>query len=72
MFTLCLFDLDLELKGGTDYYIRVELVTGMMKGHGRLVAVLPEQGTYEVKKLKALGTDKVKDTQHVSVTGEGQ
>jgi hypothetical protein len=64
--------LELELKAGTDYYIRVELVTGFMKGHGRLVAVLPEQGIYEVKKLKALGKDKVKDTQHVSVSGEGQ
>ena len=54
-----------DLKGGQIYYIRVELVPGMMKGHGRLISVAPEQGSYEIKKLKQLDSDKVKDTQHV-------
>ncbi len=57
--------IDVDLKGGQDFYIRVELATGFMKGHGRLVSVAPEQGSYEIKKLKPLGTDKVKDTQRV-------
>lgn len=57
--------IDVDLKGGQDYYIRVELATGFMKGHGRLVSVAPEQGAYEIKKLKQLSADKVKDTQHV-------
>ncbi|MGA9672825.1 MAG: DUF2846 domain-containing protein [Terracidiphilus sp.] len=57
--------IDQDLAGGHDYYIRVELVAGMMKGHGRLVSVAPEQGAYEIKQLKPLATDKVKDTQHV-------
>lgn len=57
---------DVELKPGQEYYIRVELATGMMKGHGRLVAVAAEQGSYEIKKLKPLDQDKVKDTQHVA------
>ena len=59
--------IDVDLKTGEDYYIRVELATGMMKGHGRLVLVAPEQGSYEIKKLKPLDADKVKDNQHVVV-----
>jgi len=58
--------IDVDLKGGQDYYIRLELVAGMMKGHGRLVFVQPEQGTYEIRKLKPLSADRVKDTQHVT------
>ncbi len=57
--------IDTDLKPGQDYYIRVELATGFMKGHGRLVSVAPEQGSYEIKNLKALGADKVKDGAHV-------
>lgn len=60
--------IDVDLKSGQDYYIRVELATGMMKGHGRLVLVAPEQGGYEIKKLKPLDADKVKDSQHVIAT----
>jgi len=37
----------------------------MMKGHGRLTLVAPEQGSYEIKKLKPLDSDKIKDSQHV-------
>jgi Protein of unknown function (DUF2846) len=58
--------IDLDLKGGQEYYIRVELVAGMMKGHGRLVFVQPEQGVYEIKKLKPLDANKVKNTEHVT------
>lgn len=54
-----------ELKGGQEYYIRVELVPGAMKGHGRLVSVPADQGAYEIKKLKPLDADKVKDSEHV-------
>lgn len=54
-----------DLKAGQDYYIRVELATGFMKGHGRLVSVAPDQGSYEIKNLKPLGADKVKDGAHV-------
>src|SRR5258706_8225312 len=57
---------DVDLKAGQDYYIRVELATGFMKGHGRLLLVAPEQGSYEIKKLKQLDADKVKDRQHVT------
>jgi hypothetical protein len=64
--------IDVELKGAQDYYIRVELATGFMKGHGRLISVAPEQGSYEIKKLKPLEADKVKDAQRVVATTEGQ
>jgi hypothetical protein len=63
--------IDVDLKAGQQYYIRVELATGFMKGHGRLVSVAPEQGSYEVKNLKPLGADKVKDTQHVTAVSGG-
>ena len=59
--------IDLDLKPGEKYYIRVEIATGFMKGHGRLVSVVPEQGSYEIKNLKPLDGDKVKDTQHVTL-----
>ena len=57
--------IDLDLKSGQDYYIRVEIAAGMMKGHGRLLLVAPEQGGYEIKKLKPLDADKIKDGEHV-------
>jgi len=59
--------INLDLKPGEKYYVRVEIATGLMKGHGRLVSVAPEQGSYEIKNLKPLESDKVKDTQHVSL-----
>jgi hypothetical protein len=65
--------IDLELKGGQAYYIRVEIATGAWKGHGRLVLVAPEQGSYEIKNLKPLDREKVKDSEHViaSATASG-
>ena len=57
--------IDVDLKDGQAYYIRVEIAAGMMKGHGRLTLVAPEQGSYEIKKLKPLDSDKIKDSQHV-------
>jgi hypothetical protein len=63
--------MDVELKGGQDYYIRVEIAAGMMKGHGRLILMAPEQGGYEIKKLKPLDADKVKDSQHVIAANLG-
>jgi len=51
---------ELELKPAQRYYLRVEIATGFMKGHGRIVAALPEQGAFEVKKLKYIGPDKIK------------
>ncbi len=59
----------LELKPGEEYFIRVEIAAGMMKGHGRLILTAPEQGRYELQsnKLKPLDASKVVDTARVSV-----
>jgi Protein of unknown function (DUF2846) len=59
---------ELDLKAGQQYFIRLEIVAGVMKGHGRLVLVQPEQGTYELQsaKLKPLDANKVIDASRVS------
>src|SRR5580704_4335386 len=51
---------ELDLKAGQAHFIRVEIATGMMKGHGRLILMSPEQGSYELKssKLKPLDPSK--------------
>lgn len=59
--------IDVDLKPGEKYYIRVELATGFWKGHGRVISVSPDQGSYEIRKLKPLDQNKVKDTQDVKV-----
>lgn len=63
--------INVDLKPGEKYYVRLEIATGLMKGHGRLVSVAADQGSYEIKKLKPLDSGKVKDTQHVSVASLG-
>lgn len=60
---------EVDLKPGQEYFLRVELVAGFMKGHGRVVAVVPEQARYELKakNLKPLDADKVTDKERVSI-----
>ncbi len=36
--------IELDAKAGQEYFVRVEIASGMMKGHGRLTLVAPEQG----------------------------
>src|SRR6266699_1491 len=59
---------EINLKAGQEYFLRVEIVAGFMKGHGRLVAVVPEQARYELKAkgLKPLDTEMVADKVRVS------
>jgi hypothetical protein len=61
--------IDLELKAGEEYFIRVELAAGFAKGHGRLILMSREQGSYEMNsdKLKPLDGDKIVDKTAVSV-----
>ena len=59
---------ELDLKAGQEYFLRVEIATGMLKGHGRLVLTAPEQGRFEVKAgLKPLDEGKDVDKTRVSV-----
>lgn len=59
----------LDVKAGQEYFIRVDIAAGMLKGHGRLSLTAPEQGRYELQssKLKPLDNDKVVDHGRVSV-----
>jgi hypothetical protein len=61
--------LELDVKAGQEYFVRVEIATGFMKGHGRLILMSPEQGSYELqsKKLKPLDEGKVVDRNQVSL-----
>lgn len=52
---------EVDLKPGQDYYIRVEIATGFWKGHGRLIFVMPEQGAGEFKQTKPVDKGMVKD-----------
>jgi hypothetical protein len=65
---------DLDLKGGEKYFLRVEIATGMMKGHGRLVLTPAEQGTYELKakQFKPLDADKITDKSRVTAQDAAQ
>jgi len=60
---------ELDVKPGQQYFVRMEIATGFAKGHGRLVLMSPEQGGYELKsnKLKPLDPGKVVDKARVSV-----
>ena len=60
--------IELDAKAGQEYFIRVEIATGFMKGHGRLILMSPEQAGYELKsdKLKPLDAGKVANTAMVS------
>lgn len=61
---------DLDLKAGEEYFLRVEIAAGVAKGHGRLILMPREQGSYELKsdKLKPLDAKKVADKGVVSTT----
>jgi hypothetical protein len=61
--------IELDVKAGQEYFVRVEIATGFAKGHGRLVLMSAEQGGYELKssKLKPLDSNKVLNATLVSV-----
>ena len=54
--------IELQAKDGAVYYIRVDVAAGFMQAPGRLTIIQPEQGGIETKKLKYLGSDKIKNT----------
>jgi len=58
---------ELEVKAREKYFIRVEIASGMMKGHGRLILTPAEQGGYELKakQLKPLDADKIIDKDRI-------
>jgi hypothetical protein len=52
---------ELDVKAGQSYYAKVSIEVGFWKGHGRLTLLQPEQGAFELKKVKLIGVDKIKD-----------
>jgi hypothetical protein len=51
----------LDLKPGGIYYLRLELVNGLLKSYGRLAAVDNGIGAAEVKKTELLAGDRLKE-----------
>jgi hypothetical protein len=58
---------EIDMKAGQVYYARVTIETGFWKGHGRLTLLQPEQGAFEIKKVKPLGASKVKNRTMVTI-----
>lgn len=52
---------EVDMKAGEEYYAKVTIEAGVFKGRGRLTLLAKEQGAFELKKVKPLGADKVKD-----------
>ena len=51
----------IDMGAGEEYYFRVGIEMGMWKGHGKLTLEDKEKAVAEIKKLKPLGKDKIKD-----------
>ncbi len=49
-----------NLVAGKEYYFRVDLQTGFWKGHFRLEMVEPDQGKYDLSKLKPADKDMIR------------
>ena len=62
--------IDLDLKAGQEYYIRIDIATGMWKGHGRLTLVQPEQGAGELKQMKAVDAGMINDKEFLAADFE--
>ena len=52
---------EIDVKPDQTYFARITLDMGFWKGRGRLTLMQPEQGGFELKKVKLLGADKVKN-----------
>jgi hypothetical protein len=52
---------EVDMKTGEEYYAKISIEAGVFKGRGRLTLLAKEQGAFELKKVKLLGADKVKD-----------
>jgi hypothetical protein len=48
---------EVTLESGHEYYFRTDLEVGFWKGHFRLLMVMPEQGKFDITKLKPLGPE---------------
>lgn len=58
---------EIDMKPGEEYYAKITIDVGFWKGHGRLTLLQREQGAFELKKVKPLPADKVKDRSLVTI-----
>lgn len=58
---------EIDVKEGQLYYGRVSIDMGFWKGRGRLTLIQPEQGGFEIKKVKLLGASKVRNRELVTL-----
>lgn len=58
--------IELELKPGQKYYVRIDIATGFWKGHGRLTLVMPEQGAGELKQMKPVDAGMIKNKEYIA------
>ncbi|HKR60851.1 MAG TPA: DUF2846 domain-containing protein [Pyrinomonadaceae bacterium] len=57
---------EIDVKSDQTYYAKVSIDVGFWKGHGRLSLMQPEQGGFELKKVKLLGASKVRNRELVT------
>jgi len=62
---------EIDAKQGEEYYARVTIDTGFLKGRGRLNLMQKEQGAFELGKVRLLAADKVKNRSLVIVYAKG-
>ena len=58
---------EIDVKADQTYYAKVSIEAGFWKGHGRLTLIQPEQGGFELKKVKLLGASKVRNRELVTL-----
>lgn len=59
---------EINMGGGETYYFRIGIEMGIWKGKGKIVLESNDKGAEEIKKIKPLGADKVKDKTLVVIT----
>lgn len=59
---------ELNMAAGQTYYFRIGIEAGMWKGQGKILLEDNDKGAAEVKKIKPLGADKIKDKTMVVTT----
>jgi hypothetical protein len=58
---------EIDVKGDQTFYAKVTIDMGFWKGRGRLNLIQPEQGGFELKKVKLLSASKVKNRELVTM-----
>jgi hypothetical protein len=56
---------EVEMKGGEEYYFRVEYIPGFLKARSKIDFIQKEQGAVEIKKMKPLEDKWIKDKTRV-------